>query len=52
MDPGRIFDAVETVFRQYVADLVNPDPTHDMRRKHFKKKFRSSFGIDLRGSIL
>lgn len=52
MDPGRIFDAVEKVFRQYVANLVNADPTHDVRREHFKKKFRSSFGIDLRGSVL
>lgn len=52
MDPGRIFDAIETVFQQYVADLVNPDPVYEMQRKHFKKKFRSSFGIDLQASVL
>lgn len=52
MDPGRIFDAIEIVFRQYVADLVNPNPAHDKRRKHFMKKFRCSFGIDLRDSVL
>jgi hypothetical protein len=52
MDPRRIFDAVEAVFRQYVTDLVNPAPIYDVRRKHFKKKFRTSFGIDLRASVL
>lgn len=52
MDPGRIFDAIETVFLEYVSDLVDPAPAHDVRRKHFKKKFRSSFGIDLESSSL
>jgi hypothetical protein len=52
VDPQVIYDALNKVIDQYLADLVDPDPRHDVRRRHFKHKFKASFGIDLAASKL
>ena len=52
MDPHAIYDELKKVIDQYLADLADPDPKQDVRRRHFKHKFKASFGIDLATSKL
>jgi hypothetical protein len=50
MDPTAIFLALKHLFHDYMNDLLCP--TQNRLRTKFKKKFKASFGIDLRRSTL
>jgi hypothetical protein len=47
MDPVRLFRELETIFERYILNLLDPSTVHDPLRAAFKKKFTSSFGIDI-----
>lgn len=47
LDPLKLFEALKTVFQQYTANLLDPDPALDLLRVNFKAKFTTSFGIDI-----
>jgi hypothetical protein len=47
IDPGRFFDAVNTRFEAYFADLVNPTARFDPLRAAFKAKFEAGFGVTI-----
>jgi hypothetical protein len=47
MDPTVIFDGVEALFHNYLAQLLDPDPEYNPRRKKFKRKFTDCIGIDI-----
>lgn len=47
MDPMALLDELKHLFAQYVADLLNPDPRFNPRRKKFKRKFTNCIGIDV-----
>jgi hypothetical protein len=52
MDPAVIYDDLKKVIDRYLADLVDPAPAKEVRRRYFKHKFKASFGIDLATSKL
>ncbi len=52
MDPQVIFDELKKFFDAYIADLLNADPKYNGLRKRFKKKFRSSFGVNIKTATL
>jgi hypothetical protein len=52
MDPGAILKEVKRVFHDYVIVLLIPDRRYNRLRQKFKRKFQSSFGIDLSHSTL
>ncbi len=47
MDPTVIFDEVKNLFHSYVANLLDPNPKFNPRRKKFKRKFTDCIGIDI-----
>jgi hypothetical protein len=51
MDPGIIFDEVKKLLDTYVADLFDPDPKKNIRRKKFKRKFTDCIGIDINSVV-
>jgi hypothetical protein len=52
MDLTVIYPAVKKVFDTYSENLLDPNPSFDDRRKHFKTKFTVSFGIDVTHATL
>lgn len=47
LNPLVLLKDLEYSFEQYLADLKNREPSRDGLRANFKKKFSSSFGIDI-----
>tara|TARA_R110002049_G_scaffold183741_1_gene351749 strand:+ start:1549 stop:1707 length:159 start_codon:yes stop_codon:yes gene_type:complete len=52
MDPTAIFTEIRKVFHEYIRELTNPAKLHNKTRQKFKRKFKASFGIDLKDSKL
>lgn len=50
VDPIRLFRELETIFERYVLNLLDPSPAYEPLRASFRKKFTSSFGIDITGA--
>lgn len=47
IDPGRLLKRVLAVFNDYFEKLLDGDPRHQPLRDNFKKKFLTSYGIDI-----
>lgn len=47
LDPGRLFDAVNTRLEAYLAELLNPNVAFAPLRTRFKTKFEASFGVTI-----
>lgn len=45
LDPGRLFDAVNKRFNEYIEELKNDDNRFDQTRENFRIKFKASYGI-------
>ena len=52
MDPTAMFPELRGVFHTYIRELLNPARANNQLRQKFKRKFKSSFGIDLGDSKL
>jgi hypothetical protein len=46
IDPWKLFDDIEKVFKKYLARLKSASPT-DTERLNFNEKFADAFGIDV-----
>jgi hypothetical protein len=47
IDPARLFKRVLLVFEEYFKKLLDTRPQHQHLRDNFKKKFLSSYGVDI-----
>ncbi len=47
LDPTTLLAALETLFETYISNLLDTDMNYDTLRANFKKKFTSSYGIDI-----
>lgn len=45
--PQMLLGALEKIFADYLAELLNPDPGFDALRARFKEKFEDSFGVTI-----
>lgn len=50
LDPLALFSDLVSAFDAYLGDLQERSPTQDALRANFKRKFSTSFGIDITGA--